>query len=817
LTEASPSFASLLREYRLARGIAQEALAEKAGLSRDAIGLLERGARRSPRRETIALLVKALNLSDHERERLRTAATEGRGRVSSADAETTHVRSSLPVRLTSFIGRQREIAEVQELLQARRLVTLTGTGGIGKTSLALEVALAVRSQFGDGVALVELATHTDVELVPRAIAAAFGVLEQPSEPLLTTLRAALRSIELLLVLDNCEHLADACAITAEVLLRACPRLRILATSRQPLNLGAEVIWRVPALTLPQPDDAPLGEQETSEAVQLFAERAKAVRPDLALTAADESAVAAICRRLDGIPLAIELAATRTKVLGVRQIAARLDQRFRLLTEGSRTSLPRHQTLRATLDWSHQLLSEAERALLRRLAVFAGGFTLEAAETVGAGEGIAETDVLDLLSALVNKSLVLAESPGEHERYRLLETIRQYAEEKLLESGEAVVVRDRHRDWYLDLAERAWPELTRRDQVRWLDRLDTEHDNLRAALGRCKTDDAAAEMELRLAGALGRYWSFRGFVNEGREWLDHALARVERRPSVALALALNWSGEFSAQNYAVARARALLEESVAVARLASAPAVASIALRHLSGCQSGIGHDDRAEKLLEAALAAAREGNDARESAFNLGYLGLAAMEKGELGLARHRLEQVISLARQSSDQSAVAFSLASLAQLEFHAGNLDRAQELFEAATIPATNLRWGWMVSAYRGWLARIHLRRGDLVATLQHTRAALRSARERGDRFTMLAALRVYAELQEGRGNLIAAARVYGLANGVDDFSAPFVGPLRETSFEERLAAVRAALGPDAFEAAWAEGEAMTLEDAVALAFTD
>jgi tetratricopeptide (TPR) repeat protein len=413
---------------------------------------------------------------------------------------------------------------------------------------------------------------------------------------------------------------------------------------------------------------------------------------------------------------------------------------------------------------------------------------------------------------VDKSLVVAEGQGAQERYRMLETIRQYAEEMLFDSGEAAAIRDRHRDWYLDLAERAWPELTRHDQMRWLRQLDVEYDNLRTALGRCKSDEAAAETELRLAGALGRYWQFRGSVAEGRECLDHALERAERHPSVALALALNWAGVFTVLHYDRARARTLAEESVAVSRAVDTPALLSMALRHLAAIERAIGHGRRARELLGIALAAARTGNDARESAFGLASLGAADIEEGDSSLGRHRLEQAVSLARQSGDQSAVAYSLANLAYLEFQEGNLDRAQELFEAATTQAANFRWDLVVSVGRRWLAWIQLRRGDLTEAVTCTRAALRSARERGDRSTMLGALRVYAVLQEERGNQAAATRVYGLASDVDAApgtnSSVLFGPRQE---EERLAAVRAALGPDAFEAAWADGQQTTLEQAI------
>jgi predicted ATPase len=483
--------------------MSQEALAERAGLSREAINLLERGRRLSPHRDTVSLLVKALKLSADERACLLVAAAQA-GQIAVATRVASGPASSLPVRLTSFVGREKETAEVQDLLLAKRLVTFTGPGGIGKTSLAREVAAGLEAAFVDGMALVELAALNDGELVPHAIAAIVGVYEQPGEPLLTTLVRALGTSQRLLVLDNCEHLVEACAQVVEPLLQACPHLRILVTSREPLRVGAEVVWRVPTLALPDDHAQPLDAMARSEAVRLFVERATAVRPGFALSADNAGMVAEICRRLDGIPLAIELAAARVSALTPEQIARHLNDRFRLLTTGSRTATPRHQTLRALLDWSHDLLTEPERVVFRRLSVFAGGWSLEAAEAVCAGAGIDELEVLDLLTQLLAKSLVQVEQQAGEERFRLLETLRQYGQDRLVDSAEVAVVRDRHRDWFLHLAERVKPELIGPDQVVWLDRLEREHDNFRAALG-WVVKQGPAELGLRLGGALWQLW------------------------------------------------------------------------------------------------------------------------------------------------------------------------------------------------------------------------------------------------------------------------------------------------------------------------
>jgi predicted ATPase/class 3 adenylate cyclase len=381
-------------------------------------------------------------------------------------------RHNLPVQLTSFIGRKREMAEVKRLLAESRLLTLTGSGGCGKTRLALQVAADLLEEFPEGVWLVELAPLADPGLVPQAVASVLGLREEPGRSLTATLTDALRARSLLLVLDNCEHLLSACAQLVESLLHACPQLRVLASSREGLGIGGEQTYPVPSLSLPDPQRLPaLDELQEYEAVRLFAERAGLSQPRFAVTAANAPSVVQVCRRLDGIPLAIELAAARMKALPVEKIAERLDDCFRLLTGGSRTALPRQQTLRALIDWSYNLLSEPERTLLRRVSVFAGGWTLEAAEAVCAGEaecagappgplpGIKAWEVIDLLTSLVEKSLVMYEEQGGEARYRLLETVRQYARDRLLETGEAAAVRGRHRDWCLALAERAEPETT----------------------------------------------------------------------------------------------------------------------------------------------------------------------------------------------------------------------------------------------------------------------------------------------------------------------------------------------------------------------
>ncbi|MGE5464542.1 MAG: AAA family ATPase, partial [Syntrophothermus sp.] len=439
-------------------------------------------------------------------------------------------RHNLPVQLTSFIGREKEMKDVKRSALEHRLVTLTGVGGTGKTRLALQVAADLLDGFRDGVWFVELAPIGDPDLIPQTIVSCLGIPEQPGQTMLQLLSEYIRTRTLLLVLDNCEHLITDCAQLVETLLTHAPSIKIIATSREALGVAGEMIWHVPSLSLPDIRQLPAIEQLTQyEAVQLFIERAMLVQPQFLVTNQNAPAVAQICFRLDGIPLAIELAAARVKGLSPEQIAARLDDRFRLLTGGGRTALPRQRTLQAAIDWSYRLLSEEERMLLRRLSVFAGGWTLEAAEQVCASDELDSYQILDLLLTLVDKSLVVAKAQGTDPRYHTLETIRQYAQEKLDESGESMLARDRHLEYFRSLAEQARPHLQDGEQFAWLERLEDELDNVRAALT-WALQGSSVQAGLSLASDLvadaGGFWFIRGHLKEGCQFLEHLLVRSQ---------------------------------------------------------------------------------------------------------------------------------------------------------------------------------------------------------------------------------------------------------------------------------------------------
>jgi predicted ATPase/DNA-binding XRE family transcriptional regulator len=806
------AFATMLRRQRVAAGLSQAMLAERAGLSVRGISDLERGVRQIPHPATVARLAEALGMKPAEWAALLEPRRASRPDVAQ-DGPIRRPAPPLPVSLTSLVGREQELAEVRGLLDGARLLTLIGAGGIGKTRLALAVAHALTAESDQSVAFAELAPLADAALVPQVLATALGVLEQPGRPLPQTLADAIGSAPTLVVLDNCEHVLAACADLTERLLRLCPGLRVLATSREPLGVAGEVMWRVPSLAVPAPEaTADLERLGQAEAVRLFVERAQAAQPGFLLTEANAPAVAEVCRRLDGIPLALELAAARTRALAVEQIAARLDDRFRLLVGGSRTALPRQRTLAATLDWSFLQLDQPERILLRRLSVFAGGWSLEAAEEVGAGEPIEPTDVLDLLTGLVDKSLVLAEPEASDGagRYRLLETIRQYAADKLLDAGEAAQTRDRHLAWAIGLAERATPNLVGHDQVRWLRQLALEHDNFRAALdwSRAQRD---GEAELRLAAALGRFWHLRGRSSEGRAWLRHALDHSCRQPTAARALALNWAGRLATVNGDPDDLE-LLRESVAMAEQLGDPGLLALALRHLGMAAKRQGDDDAMRRALEAALSAARQAGDRREEAFALVSLGAAVKQAGDSDRAAQLLSEALRMGRQVGDAGPIGWALVVLSAIALDQGQHDEAAELVNEALAVARPMGyWAVVVAALaqRAQLARV---RGDLAAARAHGRACVAAAHEVGDVGLVAAALAAYADVELQAGNdqqglrLLAAESAWRAAQGgrrvVSIWTLPTPTP------DE----ARARIGEAAFARAWAAGQHLTLDQAVA-----
>ena len=602
----------------------------------------------------------------------------------------------LPVPLTRLVGRERELAEVARLVGAARLVTLTGAGGVGKTRLAVEVAAAVSADFGDGAVWVDLSAVADAALVAGAVARELGVEERESGGVEGRLIRVLGGQRRLLVLDNCEHLRAGCAGLVAAVLGSCPRVVVLATSRERLGVAGEVSWRVPSLTFPWPE-RPLapGDLEGFAAVALFAERARAACPGLQIGAGELAAVSSICFRLDGIPLALELAAARAGALSLAEIAGRLAGRFGLLA-GSGAGPARHQTLRASVEWSYQLLSEAERVLFGRLGVFAGGWALEAAEAVCGAPPLAAEQVAALLAALVDKSLVQVEVGGAAGRYRLLEVIRVFAAERLADTGDVEEVRARHGGYYAALAERAAPLLLGPGQAACADRLDQETGNLRVARAWCGEDTARAGTGLRLAAGLWEYWHIRGHLAEGTAWLEEALA-AGGVPEGAVAAALNGLGVLVSLQGDPAWGAELFAESIDTFRSAGDRCGEARAWIHLGNGRALGGEPGGAAEAFARGLALSRDLGDAWLEAFALFLSGWAATLSGDVAGARSRVTTGARLFEEAGDRRGAGYAALALADCLVREGKPDRALAVARdgIAVFETLPERWGLMYGA--------------------------------------------------------------------------------------------------------------------------
>ena len=657
--------------------------------------------------------------------------------------------NNLPRKLTSFIGREREIREVKQAVVESTLFTIVGFGGAGKTRLALQVAADLLAHCLHGAWVVELAPVTDPTQIPQAVAAALGIREYPGLTLRDSLMEYLGSRELLLLLDNCEHLIGGVAEFVEAVIAVAPRVRILCTSREPLGIPGERVWRIPSLALPATGRrANVATVSQNEAVRLFVERARAVSPDFELTPATAPTVARICVRLDGIPLAIELAAARVRVLSVAQIAERLDDRFRLLAGATRTALPHQQTLRAAMDWSYDLLTEPERALLRRLAVFAGGWTLEAAEAICGDDGLAGVGgeaILDLLSRLVDKSLVEVES-GTAPRYRMLETVRQYGWEKLRDANELVRFRDRHRDWCISLAETASRFLQGPQQKTWLDRLDGERDNLRAALDWGL--EAAPNRALQLGAAVWRWTYLRGYLSIGADLTGRVL-RAAPDPTPTRLEALNGASVLMHATGDYARAQELAQETIALARTLEDPRGAASARLVLASSALGQGDFTRAGLLAEQALAGFRTAGDRWGQALALSVLGDESVNRGEYERAMQLYEESVVIFREVGDAWGVAHSQRGSGFAARLQGDYDLAVSIQAASLAQARELgdRTGIGYSLVQ--LGFLQWRQGDYERAAAVLAESLAVFREAGNQRGVADALSVLGLVEEYQGN--------------------------------------------------------------------
>ncbi len=679
-------------------------------------------------------------------------------------------RDNLPVQVSSFVGRVHEISEIKQLLSLARLVSLTGAGGSGKTRLAIQVAGDVAADYADGVWLIELAALTDPVLVPPKIASVLGVRQEPSRALQETLTIYLAARDLLLIFDNCEHMIDTVAQLVDVLLRACPKLRVMTTTREALGIAGETAFRVPSLALPDIRNLPPLENLTQyDAVRLFIDRASSVMPGLMLTEQKAYTIAQVCHRLDGIPLAIELAAARVKALSIEQIATRLDDRFRLLTGGSRTALPRQQTLRAMIDWSYDLLSDDERMIFRRLSIFAGGWTVEAAEAICTCGHQEQIDVLDLLLRLIDKSLVVVDET----RYRMLETIRQYSRDRLMESDDAQTLRACHLDYFLNFAENTAPKLHSPDQSAWLNRIEAEHDNLRTALD-WAWESGKAEIALRLAVALKRFWEMRSYFGDSRAWLEKT---IEANPDAPVLI----------------RASALL----GLGRLD----------RFQGRYADGTAH-------LEECLILFRELGNQSETADVLQTLGELAAEQGDLALAGERFEQALAVCRELPDERRMAGIYLSQGEIARVQGDYENAAKLYSTSLALLESLgderRRG--TALYN--LGQVALHQGNHAKAVALFQENIRIGQKLENKWMIAHGLAALVGAAGLSADPARAARLSGAAEALLTSIGAQMDLADRVEYERHLAETRKQLEEKTFTAARAGGSAMTMEEAVAYA---
>jgi predicted ATPase/class 3 adenylate cyclase len=691
--------------------------------------------------------------------------------------------NNLPAQVTNFIGRAREMAELKRLLRTNRLVTLIGAGGTGKTRLSLQAGAEMLEEFPHGIWLVELATVSDPMLVPETIANVLEVREEHARAPLDTLTSALRPRNLLLVLDNCEHLIGACAQTATALLRRCPSVKILASSREPLNIEGETLQSVPPLAVPafsrENNDVEIDHLAELPGVQLFVERAAAVRQGFALTEDNARLIARICWRLDGIPLAIELAAARVKVLSLEQILSRLDDRFGLLTGGSRTALPRQQTLGALIDWSYDLLSEPERILLRRLTVFVAGRTLEMAEEVCAGDGLDRNMIMDLLSSLVEKSLLMVEAgPNGETRYTMLESVWDYGDGKLAQHQETSRYRHKHLDYFVQLAEKAEPSLFGKEQKVWLEKLSFEHYNLNVALQFSEENPETVEKGLRLAGSLARYWELHSYLSEGYEHVEKLLAKADDRLAPLI------------------RAKAELGAG------------------RLSWCQD---RDADALKHYHAALSLYEQLQQTERVGIVEALIGFAERSNGNCTAARAHFERARNIAERVSSERTALMAMNGFASIAADEGDYVTARRDKERSLASAQTLGDQAIVALIAASLAKVCYDQGDYSAARKHMRESLAISRELGNKWVVPYAIELLAEIYARENEVQKAVRLYGAASAQREALAMSSSVLEGPSYQRALDRLHQLIPEETYQQEWQKGRSLDLKTSLELAMQD
>jgi predicted ATPase/DNA-binding XRE family transcriptional regulator len=804
-------FGALLKRLRLQVGLSQEELAERAGISAKAVGSYERGDRRAPHRDTLALIVDALGISGGICEELVSAADRARRRGPSAadvapTGEAPTSPNNLPIARTTFVGRDQDVADVIELLDRHQLLTLVGPGGVGKTRLAVQVGAEILDRYPDGVWFVDFAPITDPELVVSVVAQALGIRQQQGQPIDETIAPWLQRKRLLLILDNAEHMLETTGTLADAILATAAKVRIVATSRQALNITGEAVRQVLPLAVPA-ETAGLKAAEALGygAVPLFVDRAIAADSRFILTDNNAASVAEICRRLDGIPLAIELAAARVTVLSTANLARRLDERFNLLTSGSRNALPRQRTLAALIDWSHDLLGAHERALFARLGIFGGGFGLNAVSAVCGGDGLAGVDTFDLLTSLTGKSLVVADTNGEEERYRLLESTAAYALEKLAASGQRQSLARRHGEYFRERAEAADNLSGSASRSAWLAEMWLELGNYRKALEWALTQENDALLGGAIAGALGALWSDASLVAEGRYWIELALPRVNQAeyPANAARLHLALSGlSDGKRRYEAAELAMRLYASVGDRRAAArAQRMCGFALYQM-------GRLDEAREAIGQALEASRA--DAWHAAENLNLLAIIEMSRGDLPASRELHAQSLARMKALGDELGTTRVLGNMAEFAFAAGEPERAlrlaNEALELSTQQNTLQKVSWHnnVAAYCVALE-------DTSGARDSALAALRLARWMRQDVFIAIALQHLALLEALDGDARCAAQLMGYVDARYDQLTLKREPTEHWGYEKLVATLHRSLGEDEIARLAAEGGTWSEEQAV------
>jgi predicted ATPase/DNA-binding XRE family transcriptional regulator len=781
------TFGDLLKYLRRRAQLTQRELAIAVGYSEAHVSRLEKNQRLPDLATLAALFIPALGLENEPElvKRLLELATGARGQSLPASGkftvtqtiseektetvETIEIPSNLPLQLTSFIGRETEIAEIKELLQKDsdiRFLTLIGAGGCGKTRLAVQVTEQIVSYYPHGVWFIDLTPLNNADLIPRTIASLLGVPEIQTQETIRDLLAFLRTKKMLLLFDNCEHLLDGLSHLVEAIIRFCPQVQILVTTREILNIPGEKLFHVSPL--PYPDETVLEKKAIGEfaSVRLFIQRAQNVQPSFTLTDENAAYIARICRRLDGIPLAIELAAARVNLLRVQQIDAQLNDRFHLLTSGSRT-LPRHQTLRAMIDWGHDLLSEVERSLFHRLSVFAGGWTLESANAVT--EEASHTTTLDLLSRLVDKSFINAEREPESEaRYSMLETLREYAVGQLEATHETERTRERHFEYFYELTQQA--RLYGNDKGYWLDKLETEHDNIRAALN-WSFRNRQIEKATRLVLAILDFYWFRGFTVEGREWMDKFIAMAV--PASPLrALLLQKAGWFARGGGDFKKADMLLQRAIEMARAIGDATRTAMALLDLGLSARDQGNHERGISCFSEALALAQDSGDS-QSMGNC-YYYLAESYGHDFDTSISFWEQGLALARQAGDQTRIAWGLEGLAGTTF---------------------------------------LKR-DFVTALEYHLESLRIKVQVMDKLGIAYSFEGLAQVAAAEEEPERATVLWGAASQLREAMQVPSDPSRARIYVSLIPSAREQLGEEVFKKAWKRGQTMKLDEAITYA---